>query len=89
MRAVSVVLLNAYSKGAKRALTAFLVCEKGDEGAPMWTCPMGGRKFEPVAAQAAAELDEELHLQVWGATAWDEVPNQLAMVQLVLDGATA
>ena len=64
MRAVSVVLLNAYSKGAKRALTAFLVCEKGDEGAPMWTCPMGGRKFEPVAAQAAAELDEELHLQV-------------------------
>ena len=53
VRAVSVVLLNAYSKGAKRALTAFLVCEKGDEGEPMWTCPMGGRKFEPVAAQAA------------------------------------
>jgi MFS family permease len=49
---------------ANAALTAFLVCEKGDEGAPLWTCPMGGRKFEPVAAQAAAELDEELHLQV-------------------------
>ena len=65
VRGVTVLLLNDYNHAAsgKRMLTAFLVCEYID-GERKWTAPMGARKFEPIAAQAAAELDEELHLQI-------------------------
>ena len=66
VKGVATLLLNAYSKGGTRALTVFLVGER-DHDAPgtVWGLPMGGRKLSTgVAEQAAAELDEELHLQI-------------------------